>query len=115
MRTITTYRKSGRLFILRAIAMFRQQPHTSTVTFPQLLRHDLRYKLAREEHDVERIRREIQVLLTVIPLLADDQSSSDDVMNLLRLASSRTVAEPSGDGMADLETYYPFVRQSASV
>jgi hypothetical protein len=27
------------------------------------------------------------------------------------LASSRTVAEPPGDGMADLETYYPFVRQ----
>jgi hypothetical protein len=91
-----------------------------------LLKHELRYKLARvlggsmkdlhailcqKEHDVERVRREIRALLTVIPLLADDQPSSDDVMHLLRLASSRTVAEPSGDGMADLETYDPFVRQ----
>ena len=72
---------------------------------------DLPIVLCQKEHDVERIRLEIQALLTVIPLLADDQPSSDDVMNLLRLASSRTVAEPSGDGMADLETYYPFVRQ----
>jgi hypothetical protein len=108
------------------MAIFRQQSHTSTVTFPQLLSHEPRYKLARvwggsmkdlhivlcqKEHDVERVRREIQALLTVIPLLADDQPSSDDVMHLLLLASSRTVAEPSGDGMADLETYYPFVRQ----
>jgi hypothetical protein len=90
-----------------------------------LLKHDLRYKLARasggsmkdlgivlsqKEHDVERVRREIRALLPVIPLLADDQPYSEDVMHLLRLVSSRTVAEPSDDGMADLETYYPFVR-----
>ena len=106
-------------------AMFRQLSRTSTGTFPQLLKHDLRYKLARasggsmkdlgivlsqKEHDVERIRRESRALLTAIPLLADDQPSSGDVMDLLRLASSRAVAEPSDDGMADLETYYLFVR-----
>ena len=67
---------------------------------------DLHIVLCQKERDVERLRREIRALLTVIPLLADDQSSSDDVMHLLRLASSRTVAEPYGDGMADLETYY---------
>jgi len=72
---------------------------------------DLHAILRQKEHDVERVRREIQALLTVIPLLADNQPSSDDVMDLLRLASSRTVAEPYGDGMADLETYYPFVKQ----
>ena len=72
---------------------------------------DLHIVLSQKEHDVERVRREIRALLTVIPLLAADQPSSDDVMHLLRLASSRTVAEPSGDGMADLETYYPFVKQ----
>ena len=72
---------------------------------------DLHIVLSQKEHDVERVRREIRALLTVIPLLAADQPSSDDVMHLLRWASSRTVAEPSGDGMADLETYYPFVRQ----
>ena len=72
---------------------------------------DLHIVLSQKEHDVERVRREIRALLTVIPLLAADQPSSDDVMRLLLLASSRTVAEPPGDGMADLETYYPFVRQ----
>jgi hypothetical protein len=66
--------------------------------------------LRQKEKDVERVREEIQALLTVIPLLADDDPA-DVVMDLLRLASSRTVAEPSGDGMADLETYYPFVKQ----
>jgi hypothetical protein len=59
---------------------------------------------------VERVRREIQALLMVIPLLANDQPSSDDVMPLIRLASSRTAAELSRHDMADLETYYPFVR-----
>ena len=66
--------------------------------------------LRQKEQDVERVRREIQALLMVIPLLADDEHSSDDVMDLIALATSRTVAEPSGNGMADLETYYPFVR-----
>ncbi len=72
---------------------------------------DLQTVLCQKEQDAERVRREIQALLTVIPLLADDQPSPGDVMHLLPLASSRTFAEPSGNGMADLETYYPFVKQ----
>jgi len=90
--------------------------------FHRLLRHDFRYRVLRvsgrsmkdlhtvlrqKEQDVERVRREIQALLTVIPLLADDQSASDDLMHILRLASAGTVVD---NGMADLETYYPFVR-----
>jgi hypothetical protein len=71
---------------------------------------DLQTVLRQKEHDLERVRQEIQSLLTVIPLLADDQSSSEDVMLLMRFVSSRPFAEPSGNGMADLETYYPFVR-----
>jgi hypothetical protein len=71
---------------------------------------DLQTVLRQKEHDAERVRREIQALLMAIPLLADDQPSSDDVMHLVRLASSRPVAKPSDNGMADLETYYPFVR-----
>ena len=69
---------------------------------------DLQTVLCQKEHDAERVRREIQALRKVIPLLADDQPASDDVMR--RLASALTVAEPSDNGMADLETYYPFVR-----
>jgi hypothetical protein len=62
--------------------------------------------LRQKEQDMERVRREVHALLAVIPLLADDQPSDD----LALLASSRTAAEPYGNGMADLETYYPFVR-----
>jgi len=71
---------------------------------------DLHTVLRLKEQDVERVRLEIQALLTVIPLLADGQPSSDDLAFLTRSASSRTAEEPSGNGMADLETYYPFVR-----
>ena len=67
---------------------------------------DLHTVLRQKEQDVERVRREIQALLMVIPLLADDQSASDDLMRILRLASAGTVVD---NGMADLETYYPFV------
>jgi hypothetical protein len=64
--------------------------------------------LREKEQDVDRVRREIQALLAVIPLLADDESSSD-VMHQLVLASSRTVLDPPEDGMAELELYYPFI------
>ena len=67
--------------------------------------------LHQKEQDAERVRQEIRALLAVIPLLADDQPFSDDVMHQLPLASSRPVAEPPDNGIADLELYYPFVRQ----
>jgi hypothetical protein len=66
--------------------------------------------LRQKEQDVERVRREIQALFTVIPLLVDDQPSSDSFGFLMRSASSLTVQEPSGKDMADLETYYPWIR-----
>ena len=67
--------------------------------------------LRQKEQDAERVRQEIRALLAVIPLLADDQPFSDDVMHQLPLPSSRAVAEPPDNGIADLELYYPFVRQ----
>lgn len=66
--------------------------------------------LRQKEQDLERVRREIRALLTVIPLLMDDQPSADGFGFLMRLASSLTVQEPSSKDMADLEAYYPFVR-----
>jgi hypothetical protein len=68
------------------------------------------YKVLREkEQDVERVRKEIQALLIVIPLLADDRPSApnaDDVMNEL-LAASRK-------GMAELEPFARHLRTSSS-
>jgi hypothetical protein len=71
---------------------------------------DLHTVLFQKEQDMQRVRREIQALLTAIPLLADGQHASEDVIDLLRVASARSVVEPFGKGMTDLETYYPFVR-----
>jgi len=71
---------------------------------------ELHTLLLEKQRDVERVREEIQALRVVIPLLADDQPYSYDVTHPQFLASARTVAESSDKGMADLETFYPFVR-----
>jgi hypothetical protein len=65
--------------------------------------------LHQKEQDAERVRQEVRALLVVIPLLADDQSSSNDVMHQLSLTSTQMMAEPSDKGMADLEIYFPWV------
>ena len=65
--------------------------------------------LREKEQDLERVRKEVQALLTVIPLLADDPPSSD-VMNEVPLASFPTHVDPPENDMAQLELYYPFVR-----
>ncbi len=69
--------------------------------------------LREKEQDLERVRKEIHALRTVIPLLVDDHADdqpSSDVMHELLLAVSRTPVDPSDNGMAALELYYPFVR-----
>jgi hypothetical protein len=65
--------------------------------------------LHEKEQDLARVRREIQAVLTVIPLLVDDPPTSDVVHEVL-LAFSPTSADPSGNDMAQLEIYYPFVK-----
>ena len=48
---------------------------------------DVHAVLRDKEQDLERIRREIQALLVVIPLLAEEQSLSENVqMNVLTVA-----------------------------
>jgi hypothetical protein len=70
---------------------------------------DPRSVLRQKDLDLKRVRREIQALLTVIPLLVDDSPTSDVVHEVL-LASSRGPADPPDDDMDQLEIYYPFVR-----
>ena len=70
--------------------------------------------LREKEQDLERVHKEVQALRTVIPLLADDLADdqpSSNAMDELLLAVSRASVDPSGNGMSDLELYYPFVRQ----
>ena len=65
--------------------------------------------LREKEQDLARVRREIQAMLTVIPLLVDDPPTSDVVPEVL-LASSRAPLNLPDNDMAQLEIYYPFVR-----
>jgi len=60
----------------------------------QLLMKNPYIVLSQKEQDVARVRKEIQALLTAIPLLADDQYSADNVMQELLLAVSRNDLEP---------------------
>jgi hypothetical protein len=89
---------------------------------------DLYAVLRQKEQDIVRVRREMQALRAVIPLLADDlpaselaaselPASEEDERNLQSMVSAQSAAESTLNGMADLETYYPFVkhmRQSGS-
>jgi hypothetical protein len=70
---------------------------------------DVRQLLFQKEKELERVRREVQALLTVIPLLADDPVT-EDVMSQLGVSLAEQLHQPADNGMADLETYYPFVR-----
>ena len=65
--------------------------------------------LREKEQDLARVRREIQAVLTVIPLLVDDPPTSDVVHEVLLACSRAPVNLPDND-MAQLEIYYPFVR-----
>lgn len=73
---------------------------------------DLHTILRRKEKDLERVRLEIQALLTVIPLLADpeDRVPGRTVVLPFPAPSSRTGGEVLGNRVADLETCYPFLR-----
>lgn len=64
--------------------------------------------LQRKEHDLAQVRKEVHALLTVIPLLADEEEPSSNHIYQLLLAARPTPAHDNG--MADLERYYPFVR-----
>ena len=59
--------------------------------------------LRQKDLDLERVRKEIQALLTVIPLLADDQPSCD-VMHEVSALYGAPVDPPDND-MAQLEIY----------
>jgi hypothetical protein len=65
------------------------------------------YSVLREkEKELERLRKEVQALLTVIPLLADDRPS--DFVD--GGASSRETGDLPDKNMAELELYYPFIK-----
>jgi len=73
------------------------------------------YRVLREkEQDVERVRKEIQALHTVIPFLSDDQLSSDDLMPALLSSVSRESVDSPDNPMTDLEPFVRHLRNSSA-
>lgn len=62
--------------------------------------------LRQKERDAKRVRKEIESLLTVIPLLTEEASSSV-VPEMIRDGNRKAAEDTS---MLELERYYPFVR-----
>jgi hypothetical protein len=71
---------------------------------------DVEAVLRQKQDDVGRVRQEIEALRTVIPLLTDDHPSGGDLVQELAFASSEIAANASDHDLAELELYYPFVR-----
>jgi hypothetical protein len=77
---------------------------------------DVRQVLAQKERDLERLRREVEALLRVIPLLEEKPPApapTEDLTKKRLLAPSRDPAAAAERGMAELELYYPFVGRNA--
>jgi hypothetical protein len=73
------------------------------------------YRVLREkERDVERVRKEIHALRTVIPLLSDNQPSSDDLMLALLSSVPRESVNSADKSMADLEPFARHLRNSSA-
>ena len=65
--------------------------------------------LRQKEQDVARVRKELQALLIVIPLLADAELSWDELKAQI-VDSCRSMPPYAKNGMAELELYFPFVK-----
>lgn len=70
---------------------------------------DLDLLLARKEHELERIAKEILALRTVISLLEESHRSSNEKFQIALESQLDNVVDPETD-MNHLETYYGFVK-----
>jgi len=72
---------------------------------------NVRTVLAQKERQLERVRREIAALVRVIPLLEEKEPAAPAAIPRMEKtrAACRNTTESADRGMAELETYYPFV------
>jgi hypothetical protein len=64
--------------------------------------------LRQKEQDLARVRKEVEALLTVIPLLEDTETSSDEFMTTPG-RSCQSLAASASNRMTDAGIHYPFV------
>jgi hypothetical protein len=70
---------------------------------------DLHTVLQQKEQDLERVRKEILALLTVIPLLTDEKPALD-IIQFLESDAARVVGDLPKYDMDGMEVYFPFIR-----
>jgi hypothetical protein len=70
---------------------------------------DLNAVLRQKEQDLERVRKEVLALFTVIPLLTNEKPTFD-INELLESDSARTVDDTPKYDIAGMEIYFPFIR-----
>lgn len=70
---------------------------------------DLKAVLREKEMDLARVRREVEALHAVVPLLDDPVEELEDL-----ISSGGLSAQSEGTGMGQLEAYYPFVKNLRS-
>jgi hypothetical protein len=70
---------------------------------------DLNAVLHQKEQDLERVRKEILALLTVIPLLTDEEPPLD-IIQFLRSDAASVVGDIPKYDIDGMEIYFPFIR-----
>jgi hypothetical protein len=69
---------------------------------------DLNAVLRQKEQDLLRVRKEILALLTVIPLLTNDDPKPD-IIEFLKSDSARVVEDIPAYDITSMEAYFPFI------
>jgi hypothetical protein len=69
---------------------------------------DLNAVLRQKEQDLERVRKEIVALLTVIPLLTDEKPAFD-IIQFLKSDAARVVGDIPKYDIDGMEVYFPFI------
>lgn len=70
---------------------------------------DLNAVLRQKEQDLARVRKEILALLTVIPLLTNDEPPFD-LIQLLQSEAAMVLHDTPEYDIEGMEIYFPFVR-----
>ena len=64
--------------------------------------------LSQKEQDVARVQREIQALITAIPLLENEQPNVEELKP--SWSNGLRTVPPTEEAMRELEVYYPFIK-----
>jgi hypothetical protein len=68
--------------------------------------------LHHKQRELETVRRQVEALRTIIPLLLEEECHPEDFAQMVSsIFTQSQAATQSRETMNDLETYYPFIRK----